>query len=308
MDPWSVAITGAMDKVRPAVVNVQALTPTDDSLALGSGLVVDFHHVVTTAQIAARDDAITVTTADGKRYDAVVVGIDPLYFLAVVRTTRRLSVEPPSFGKPEYIRPGHVVVAVGNAFGDYNVTSGVVVATERTIYRPERFPVDGLVFTDATVHPGNIGGALALLDGQVVGLVGLPWAQGLGLAVEAEVVARVANQIIDYGEATHPWLGFSGQHETVDGVIADLLSLPDDGGILVGEVADAGPGHRAGIQEHDLILRCQGKPVTSTGQLRRLMSVRRPGEKVSFTILRGADMIEVEMEVEQMPRLFSREE
>lgn len=308
MDPWSEAITGAMDTVRPAVVNVQAMAPSDNSLTLGSGIVVDYHHIVTTAQVAAKDDAITVATADGKRYDATVLGVDPLYFLAVVRVTRRLSVEPPTFARPEQLRPGQVAIAVGNAFGDYNVTSGVIVATERTVYRPERFPVDGLVFTDAAVHPGNVGGALALLDGQVVGLVGIPWAQGLGLAVEAEVVARVANQIIDYGEATHPWLGFSGQQETVDKLIVDLLSLPDSAGVLVSQVADEGPGKRAGIQEHDLILRCQGKLVTSTGQIRRLLSLRRPGEKVPLVVLRGSELIEPELAVEQMPRLFSHED
>ncbi len=308
MDPWSEAITGAMDTVRPAVVNVQAVTPADSSLTLGSGIVVDFHHIVTTAQIAAKEDAVTVTTADGQRYEATVLGLDPLYFLAVVRTTRRLTVAPPTFARPEQLRPGQVAIAVGNAFGDYNVTSGVLVATERTIYRPERFPVDGLVFTDAALHPGNVGGALALLDGRVVGMLGIPWAQGLGLAVEAEVVARVANQIIDHGEATHPWLGFSGQPETVSKLIVDLLDLPDDRGVLISQVADDGPGRLAGLQEHDLILRCQGKPVTSTGQIRRLLSIRRPGEKTSLTVLRGADLIEPELVVEQMPRLFSRED
>lgn len=307
MDSWSEAIMAAMDKVRPAVVNVQALTPSDGSLALGSGIVVDYHHVVTTAQIAAKDDQVTITTMDGKRYDGTVLGIDPLYFLAILKTDRRLQVEPPAFCRPDQIRPGQVVVAVGNAFGDYNVTSGVVTAADRTIYRPERFPVDGLVITDAAVHPGNVGGALAWLDGQIVGLVGIPWSQGLGLAVEAEVMARVANQIIDFGVATHPWLGFSGQQEVIDKVLVDLFSLPVDRGFLVSHVADDGPGRRAGVEVGDLVLRCQGKPVASVGQIRRIMSLRQPGETATLTVFRGSEIIDLQVPVEQIPRLTARE-
>lgn len=307
MDPWSEAIMAAMDSVRPAVVNVQAVTPSDNSVALGSGVVVDYYHVVTTAQIAAKDDEVTVTTADGKRYGATVLGLDPLYFLAVLKTDRRLQVELPTFCKPDQIRPGQVVVAVGNAFGDYNVTTGVVSAADRTIYRPERFPVDGLVITDAAVHPGNVGGALARLDGQIVGLAGIPWSQGLGLAVEGEVVARVANQIIDYGEATHPWLGFSGQQQVVEKVMADLFSLPSDRGLLVSHVADSGPGNKAGVEEGDLILSCQGRPVSTVGHIRRVMSLRQPGETVTLTVFRGSEMVELQIPVEQMPRLTARE-
>lgn len=297
----------AMDKVRPAVVNVQAVTPSDGSLTLGSGIVVDYYHVVTTAQIAAKDDEITVASADGKRYGAAVVGIDPLYFLAVLKTDRRLQVEPPAFCRPDQIHAGQVVVAVGNAFGEYSVTTGVVTASDRTIYRPERFPVDGLVITDAAVHPGNVGGALAWLDGQIVGLAGIPWSQGLGLAVEAEVMARVANQIIDFGEATHPWLGFSGQQEIVDKMMVNLLSLPADRGLLVAHVADDGPGRRAGIEAGDLILSCQGKPVGSVGQIRRIMSLRQPGEYATLAVFRGSEMMELQIPVEQMPRLTARE-
>lgn len=304
MDMWTAAITGAVDKLRPAVVHVSAQDHKDNTLTLGTGVVLDNYHVISNAQVVGPDDEITITTYDGRKYRGTCVGIDPLYFLAVVRVDSRLPMGSPAIVDADSVPAGQMTLALGNAFGEHSVSVGVICAPDRTIYRPERFPVDGLMITDARIHPGNTGGPLGDLEGRWLGLNGVPWVHGLGLAVQAQVAARVANQIIEYGQATHPWLGFSGDAEVIDQTIVNLLGLPVDRGLVVSYVADDGPGVRAGVQTMDMVVRVAEKPVSSVGAVRKLLALHRPGERVPLTVLRGMDLITLEIKVEEIPRLY----
>lgn len=305
MDMWTAAITGAVEKLKPSVVHVSAHDRKENTLTLGTGIVLDNYHILTNAQVVGQDDEITVTSYEGRKFEGTCVGIDPLYFLAVVRVSGRLPVGSPAIAEAEGVPAGQVVVALGDAFGDYNVSVGVVSAPDRTIYRPERFPVDGLLITDARIHPGNTGGPLGDLEGRWLGLNNVPWVQGLGLATQAQVAARIANQIIEYGQATHPWLGFSGEVEVVDRTIASLLGLPVDRGLVVSYVADDGPGVRAGVAALDMVVSVEDKPVSSVGAVRKALALHRPGERVPLMVLRGTDLITLHIDVEEIPRLHS---
>ena len=304
MDMWTAAITGAVAKLRPSVVHVSAQDHKENTLTLGTGVVLDNYHVVSNAQVVGQDDEVTITTHDGKKYEGTCVGIDPLYFLAVVRVNGRLPMGSATIAEPESIPAGQMAVAIGNAFGEHSVSVGVVCAPDRTIYRPERFPVDGLMITDAKIHPGNTGGPLGDLEGRWLGLNGVPWVHGLGLAVQAVVAARVANQIIEYGQATHPWLGFSGDAEVVDQTIVSLLGLPVDRGLVVSYVAEDGPGVRAGVQTMDMVVRVDDRLVNNVGGVRKALALHRPGDRVPLTVLRGMDLITLDIRVEEIPRLY----
>lgn len=294
---------------RSAVVHVRTLDRPPDQYTLGSGVVLDHRHVLTTAQIVSGDEReISVWTASGRRYDATLVAVDPLYFLSVLEVDGHLP-EPLPIAPTDQVQPGDPVLAVGNALPhDVNVTAGVVSGVDRTIYRPERMPVDGLLVTDAAIHPGNVGGALVRLDGKLTGICGLPWQHGLSLAVHADVAWRVAHQIIDYGQAVHPWLGFSGEPEVIDRTVAELFGLPFDRGVLVTHVTPGGPGERAGVRVHDLVVRVKDRPVTSLGNIRKILALHRHGERVPVTLLRGGERVELELEVEEIPRLRTRGE
>jgi S1-C subfamily serine protease len=276
-----------------------------------AGVVLDRSHVLTTAQIVSgAERQITVQVCTGRRYEARLVAVDPLYFLSVLEVDGVLPVDPLPLAPTEEVQPGDPVVAIGNVLGhDINVTAGVVTAVDRTIYRPERLPVDGLLITDALIYPGNIGGALVRQeDGKLVGICGLPWQHGLGLAVHADVAWRIANQIIDYGQATHPWLGFSGEPEIIDQAMVQLFSLPFDRGVTVTHVAADGPGARAGVQVNDLVVRVKERQVSSLGSIRKVLALHRHGERVPLSVLRGGELIELELVVEEMPRLHGRGE
>jgi len=311
VDPWSTALTSALDKVRPVVVHIDARTPKTNQVALGTGVILDHHHIIASAQVVAMDDQITVKTSDGKRRPARCVGIDPLYFLAILEVEERLSVDPPAFAPDQTAPVGLFVFAVGYALGyEYSMTTGVVSSSDRTVYRPAHtksggnIPVDGLIITNAQVHPGNTGGPLVDLEGRVVGINGLQWQAGMSLVLQANVAARIASQIVDLGYAVHPWLGFSGEPDVIDRMWVDLFTLPVDRGIVIQHVTRGGPGDRAGLQEMDMVLAVDGKQqLAHVGTVRKLLATRRHGDRVPLTVLRQGEVIGLEIEVEEIPRL-----
>lgn len=311
MDPWSTTLISALDKVRPAVVHVDARTPKTGQIALGTGVVLDHYHIITSAQVVAMDDEITVKTVEGKRRSATCVGIDPLYFLAILKVQDRLPVDPPNFAPEGTVPVGLMVFSVGYAMGyEHTMATGVISSSDRTVYRPPHtrnagnFPVDGLIITNAPIHPGNTGGPLVDLEGRVVGINGLPWQGGMYLALQASVAARVASQIIDYGYAIHPYLGFSGEPDVIDRIWVDLFSLPTDRGVVVHHVAPGGPGERAGLKEMDMVMAVDGRqPVPTVGYIRKVLASRRHGERVPLTVLRQGELIEVHISVNEIPKL-----
>lgn len=307
MDPWSTAVTSAIDVVKHVVVQVSALDRQENSLTLGSGVVLDNYHVLTSGQIAATTNEISVKTAEGRKFSAQCIAVDPLYLVAVIRTGNRLPVDPPKIVPDEEMRSGLFAVSVGFAMGlEHNCSVGVVSRSDYTVYRPERFPVDGLIITDAAIHPGNVGGALVDLSGRLLGMNGLPWVGGLSLALQFQVAARLANQIIEYGKASHPWLGFSGEPEVIDPTLTQLLGLPAAGGVVAQYVNPDGPAARAGLQQMDMVLRVGEKTPRHVGHIRRLLAPHRPGDRVSMTVLRGAEQTEIQFPVEEIPHLSEK--
>ncbi len=311
MDPWSSALIAALDKVRPSVVHVDARTPKSGQVALGTGVMLDNYHVITSAQVVAMDDEITVKTANGKRHRATCLGIDPLYFLAILKLADRLDLEPPVYAHESTVPVGLNVFAVGYALGyEHTMVTGVVSSSDRTVYRPPHsrqagnFPVDGLIITNAPVHPGNTGGPLCDLEGRIVGINGIAWQGGMYLALQAAVAARVASQIIDRGYAVHPYLGFSGEPDVIDRMWVDLFSLPIDRGVTVQYVAAGGPAQRAGLREMDMVMAVDGRqPVNTIGFIRKTLASRRHGDKVPLTVLRQGEILELTISVDEIPSL-----
>ncbi len=303
MDVWSKAIVAAVERVRPSVLHVTSQDDANERIAFGSGILIDHYHAIATAGSTAAGNNITVRLTDDRQVRAELVAVDPLYFISVLKFEERVPIDPAPFGDPE-MSPGQLVLAMGNPTGfDRSVSMGIICGLDRTVYRPERVPVDGLIVTDASVHPGNSGGPLASLEGRILGVNGVPWVNNLSLAVPSDVVLRVANQIIEYGRASHPWLGFSGEPEVLDPKLVDLFGLPADRGVVVEYVAPEGPGQAAGIKLFDMVVRVDGKPVGHLGFIRSTLANHRLGEKGTLSVLRADQLIEVPFPVEDIPRL-----
>ncbi len=307
MDPWSEAIVKAVDAVAPYVVSVTAVDAKETRATVNTGLILDGRHVITHAPVYTPGDHLSVAFPSGERLEADMVTADPLYFLAILGLRGTVPFDLLPLADPAEVRPGVLVLALGNAFRtECGASMGVISAKDVTIYRPERFPVDGLILTDAAVHPAaHVGGPLISLDGRLVGVNWMPWTNGLSMSVAAPIVLRLANQMLEFGRATHPWLGFSGDDEVVSPNMVSLLQLPAHRGVAVKVVVDEGPGMRAGVHVFDLVVAIDGQPIQSLGGIRQGLSVHRPGEVAALTILRGGDLVELEMPVEEMPRLAS---
>lgn len=300
------AITTAVARAKPYVVHVRTIESGDgDVSALGTGIVFDSQRVLTSAQIVdGSEKRIMVRANNGRKYEATVVGVDPLYFIAVLELDGTLAVDGPPILPVDEAQLGQPVVAIGNALGyDYGATFGVISGIDRTVYRPERFPVDGLLITDARIHPGNAGGALMTLDGRLAALNGIPWQHGLSLAVHADIVWRIVHQMLDYGRATHAWLGFSGEPEQIDRTMVELFNLSFDRGVTVLHVAKNGPGAEAGVQVGDMVVRVRDQAVMNLGTIRRVLSLYQVGETIPIQVLRGSEIVELQMPVREMPRL-----
>lgn len=304
VDPWSEMLVAAIKGISPRVVSVSAVDAHKTQAALATGLCLDGQHVLTHSPLYTPGDTLAVVFADGQRFEASLAAADALYYLALLRLRGEVALEPLRVAPVEEISPGLLVAAVGNQLGIApGATLGVVSEPDRTIYRPERFPVDGLVLTDAAVHMGNIGGPLITLDGAVVGVNAIPYVNGLNLCVQAGVILRLVAQMLRYGRATHPWLGFSGQTEIVPPAMAALLDIPARRGVAVSDVAADGPGRRAGVRPFDMVVRMDARPVDSLGAIRRVLADKRPGERGVLTVLRGSELCDLELPVEEMPRL-----
>jgi S1-C subfamily serine protease len=306
LDPFSNAISTAAETVGPSVVQIVAHSPASGHPAgTGSGVVWDATgHLVTNAHVVGGSRHVDVNFADGRRQVGEVVGADVAFDLAVVRVARVEELRPAAFADSDLLRPGAVVIAVGNPYGlRWSVTLGVISAVERILPGPAGEVLDGMLQTDAAINPGNSGGPLALLDGGIVGITTamLEGTQGLGFAIPANTVVAVGEQLRDRGRASHPWLGIEGQPETVPDRWVRLFALETDSGVVVTGVYEGSPADRAGLRTFDLIVSIDGRPTKTPSAVRRALALIAPGRPVRVRFLRGGEPGEVDVWVAERP-------
>jgi S1-C subfamily serine protease len=233
----------------------------------GSGFVYDDRgHIVTNFHVVEGADQLLVTLANGKEYEAELIGEDPIDDLAVLRIDAGSDLPAPLvLGDSDDLRVGQFVVAIGNPFGlEQTLTVGVVSALGRIIQSPEgnRF-IGEAIQTDAAINPGNSGGPLLDLQGRVIGvnsqIISPSRANaGIGFAVSANTLRRVAPQLIARGYYPHPWLGINSiglSARSAEAFRQAGIDVPVDKGLLILEVVPGGPADKAGIQGGDRIVR-----------------------------------------------------
>lgn len=299
----SAGIQGAAAKVGPSVVRVEADSPRGNGV--GSGVLLDERagEIVTNAHVVHDQRDVAITFHDGVTRGGEVVALDRLYDLALVRTQSPVR-DAAALATQEALRPGQLVLAVGNPFGfDWTVTLGVVSAVERMLG-----PLDGLVQTDAAINPGNSGGALTDLEGRLVGIPTMILAQGqnLGFAIPAWQVELAVSQFRRLGRAQHPWIGIRGTTEVVRPELADLLGLPAARGVATLEVEAGGPAAAAGLQPFDVITAAGGQNTPSIAALRRVVRGAEVGERLALTVLRHGSLHETAVRVRELPSVVTR--
>jgi len=303
LDAYSNAVMTAAERVGPTVVRIDIEREGGRSRryngpapefngGLGSGFIfASDGQILTNAHVVERAKRIQVTLADGRKFDAGLMGSDPAVDVAVLRVgADHLPVA--ELGRNP-LRVGQLVLAVGNPYGlNWTVTAGVVSALDRTLEASGVQKMTHLIQTDTSINPGNSGGPLVDSAGRVVGMTTamMPMAQGLGFSVPLDtikaVIARIATQRRD-APSGGVSLGVGGMRVKLDATLQKSLTLGQEFGMEVLEVRANGPADLAEVKRQDVIVTADEEAITEPRDLQRVVRGHKVGEKITLNFLRG---------------------
>ena len=292
LDEYSKRVTRVVERVGPAVVSIRTSSRSRRS-GSGSGVIIaPDGFILTNSHVVHKADEITAVMASGERYEASLVGEDPDTDLAVLRVSESGLPAAP-LGDSGQLKPGQVVVAIGNPLGlQTTVTTGVVSALGRSLRSQSGRLMESIIQTDAALNPGNSGGPLVDTFGRVVGIntAIIQFAQGICFSIPANTAKWVVSAIIKEGKVLRAYLGFAGQPVRLASQIAKRVG--QDSGVLVSEVAQNGPGARAGLGEGDVILSLGGSPTPDVDSVHRVLTGDAVGRHLPITILRRDEFVD----------------
>ena len=320
LDAYSRAVTGAVEKVSPSVVNIEVhqslpgsrsgrTRPGEERERRGGGSGFVFTPdglILTNSHVVHEAKRIEVTVADGRRMAASAIGDDPASDLAVIRVDELLSGEPglaaAEFGDSQRLRVGQVAIAIGAPYGfQSTVTAGVVSALGRSLRSYSGRLIDDVIQTDASLNPGNSGGPLVDSAGRVIGVntaTILP-AQGLCFAIGINTAKFVASRLLRDGRLRRSYIGVSAQTVPVHRRVVRFYDLPRETGAMVLSVEDGSPARRAGLRGGDVIVALEGHPVAGVDDLHRVLTDVRVGVSCSLTVLRYTEKLELKIVPEE---------
>jgi S1-C subfamily serine protease len=297
LDAYSQAVVSVAEAVSPSVVNIEVrhagsrrARSKPETRGSGSGFIfTPDGFVITNSHVVHRAAAIDVTLSDGRRLAGELVGDDPETDLAVVRIEGS-NLTPARLGDSKAVKPGQLVIAIGNPYGfQCTVTAGVVSALGRTLRAGSGRLIDDVIQTDAALNPGNSGGPLLTSRSEVIGVntaVILP-AQGLCFAIAINTAKFVAGRLMKEGRVTRSFIGVRGQNIPLHRRIVRFHGLARDGAILVISVEPNSPAERAGLRDGDVIVAFEDQPVSGIDDLHRHLTAEKVGAGVTLTVLRG---------------------
>ena len=268
---------------------------------LGSGFIVDSDGIIlTNAHVVSDADEVIVKLTDKREFKAKVIGIDKLSDVAVLRIEAK-DLPTVKIGDPQNARVGAWVIAIGSPFGFENtVTAGIISAKSRSL------PDEGYVpflQTDVAVNPGNSGGPLFNMNGEVIGINSQIFSrsggyQGLSFAIPIDVAMNVEQQLLDHGKVNRGRLGVMIQE--VNQQLADTFGLQKPTGALVSSVEKNSPAEKAGIAPGDVILKFNGKEISRSADLPPLVSELSPGTAAKIELWRKGKTMTITMNVGEM--------
>lgn len=312
-------ITQAVVKLSESVVNIEAtvyargrrfggIIPLEGS---GSGVLFDsMGHVITNNHVVDSADVVTVTLKDGRVFKGRVIGSDEATDIAVVELeTNDRNLPHAALGDSEHLKVGQIALAIGNSLGlpgGPSVSIGVVSALARPLPGAD-FIYEGFIQTDAAVNPGNSGGPLANLQGEIIGIntAIIPYANGMGFAIPVNMVRHVAEQILEKGRVIRPWIGISAVE--VNPAISRRYDLGVDNGLMIIGVSRYSPADEAGLRQGDVITAIHGHETRRMKDLLSELSKLAVGSGIRLTIVRLGNKTEISLRLIEMPaRLMSR--
>jgi len=267
----------------------------------GSGFVVSPDgYIMTNAHVVDDATEVTVRMTNRREYSAKVVGVDERTDVAVLKIDAQ-DLPYVRLGNPETLKVGQWVVAIGSPFGFENsVTAGIVSAKSRSLPGDAYTP---FIQTDVAVNPGNSGGPLFNLQGEVVGINSQIYSrtggyQGVSFAIPIDVAISVRDQLIEHGRVKRGRIGVTIQD--VNQALADSFGLDRPQGALVSSIEADGPAEEAGLKAGDVILAVNGRPVESSGDLPPMIAEIEPGTQATLTLWRDKARKELPITVAEL--------
>jgi len=268
----------------------------------GSGVIyTNDGYILTNNHVVEFADEYTITLHDNREFKARLVGTDPSTDMAVLKidATNLPAVE---LGNSDIVRVGEWVLAVGNPFDlTSTVTAGIISAKSRDINIIRRgAPIESFIQTDAAVNPGNSGGALVDVNGRLIGInsaIATPTGTfaGYSFAIPVNLVKRIADDLIKYGKYKRAYLGVD--IATMDSNLANELNIPYSQGVWIKALDPQGSAARSGVQPNDVIVKLNGKNVTTVPELQELVGRSKAGDVVMLTVVRGGKEKNVEVKL-----------
>jgi len=271
-----------------------------ETASLGSGVIIDAKegYILTNHHVVDNATEITINLVDGRQFEATLIGSDKASDIAVLKTSETDLTDMP-FADSNLLEVGDYVLAMGNPFGlGHTVTSGIVSAKGRSGVL-NRQSYEDFIQTDAAINRGNSGGALVNLQGELVGIntaiLGPGGNIGIGFAIPSTMIRSVMDQILEYGSVKRGLLGVLGQPLTAE--LAESIGMKRVQGALIVEVNKNSGAEKAGIKEYDVILEADGRKVENFNDLRTIVGLKRPGEKIDLKVWRDGKTRNVRAEL-----------
>jgi S1-C subfamily serine protease len=308
LDAYSRAVVSVVDTVGPAVVSIIVGERTEGGrfgrMGAGSGLIIaPDGYVLTNSHVVHKAARLEASLTDGRTIGATLVGEDPGTDLAVVRL-QASGLPSATLGDSSRLRVGQLVIAIGNPFGfQSTVSAGVVSALGRTLRGLTGRLIDNVIQTDVALNPGNSGGPLVDSRGQVVGVntAIIAMAQGISFAIPVDTAKWVVTELLGRGRVRRGYLGVGAQARPLDRRLARAHALTSTRAVEITSVEPGTPAAVAGLREGDLIVAAGGRPVANVDDLHRALVAAAIGVAMKLTVLRGPDLIDVQVTPTEMP-------
>ena len=275
--------------------------------SLGSGVIISNDgYVITNFHVIEAAEEIEITTHNGKKFDASLIGADPETDLAVLKIDN-LALPNITLGNINNLNVGDSVLAIGNPFGvGQTVTMGIVSGLGRNQLGISTF--ENFIQTDAAINPGNSGGALVDINGDLVGINSAIYSKsggsmGIGFAIPIDLVKKITEQIIIKGYVTRGWIGVEVQELTDE--LKESFNLSSNSGALIASVVKNSPADKGGLKSGDIIVNINNKKISNGKALLNIVSDSQPSQSIDIEIIRGNRKIKLSLKVSERPRLGS---
>jgi S1-C subfamily serine protease len=301
LDDYSRTIVGAVQRVAPAVVNIEVRQRNQrahgrDIAGTGSGFIITPDgFIVTNSHVVHGATNMTVNLNDGRDFPARLIGDDPESDLAVVRIDGP-NLAHVRLADSEQVQVGQLAIAIGNPLGfQASVTAGVISAVGRSMHAQSGRLIDNIIQTDAALNPGNSGGPLVNSAGEVIGVntAMIRPAQGICFAIASNTAKLIAGWLIRDGKIRRSYIGVAGQTVTLHRRVIRFYHLPLETGVLVVSIEKNSPAERAGLRTGDLIVAFNNQSIGSVHDLHKILVAEQIAISANVTIIRHTEKLDL---------------